>query len=114
MTCVARAADTIADTRALAPAARLAALHALRGALGDDWRGPDSGRPSGGRSDPRRSAPSLARLPEVLAAYRALDPADRKRARAVLLTLTQAMVESLDGFRPRWRIAWTPSTLGPT
>ena len=97
---VARAADTIADTRALAPSARLAALHALRGAIGDDAGAtPTPGEPpAGGQTAAERAL--LARLPEVLTAYRALDPPDRERARAVLLTLTQAMVESLERFPP--------------
>jgi farnesyl-diphosphate farnesyltransferase len=97
---VARAADTIADTRALAPAKRLAALRALRGALGEDApavAAPDE-PPAGGQTAAERAL--LARLPEALAAYRALDAADRGRARAVLLTLTQAMVESLEHFPP--------------
>jgi farnesyl-diphosphate farnesyltransferase len=97
---VARAADTIADTRALAPAARLAAIHALRGAVRDEaGAAPASGDPPPGGQTPAERA-LLARLPEVLQAYRALDPADRERARAVLLTLTQAMVESLERFPP--------------
>jgi farnesyl-diphosphate farnesyltransferase len=40
----------------------------------------------------------LERLPELLAAYRALAPADRARSQVVLLTLTQAMLEALDRF----------------
>ena len=97
---VARAADTIADTRALAPAARLAALHTLRGALADDSSTQPSpgGRLAGGHTPAERAL--LERFPEVLAAYRALDPADRERAREVLLTLTQAMVEVLERFPP--------------
>jgi farnesyl-diphosphate farnesyltransferase len=97
---VARAADTIADTRALAPAARLTALHTLRGALADETSTtPTPGEPPpGGQTAAERAL--LARLPEVLTAYRGLDPADRERARAVLLTLTQAMVESLERFPP--------------
>jgi farnesyl-diphosphate farnesyltransferase len=97
---VARASDTIADTRALAPASRLATLHALRDALTEDaGPAPTPGNPpAGGQTAAERAL--LARLPEVLAAYRALDPADRERARAVLLTLTQAMVEALERFPP--------------
>ena len=49
---------------------------------------------------PPPSAPSSRGLPDVLAAYRALEPGDRERARAVLLTLTQAMVEALERFPP--------------
>jgi farnesyl-diphosphate farnesyltransferase len=42
----------------------------------------------------------LARLPDVLAAYRALEPEDRDRALGVLLTLTRGMVEALEHFPP--------------
>jgi farnesyl-diphosphate farnesyltransferase len=97
---VARAADTIADTRALAPAARLATLHALRASL-DDGAGATptlGGSTAGGQTPAERTL--LARLPDVLAAYRALDPGDRERAHGVLLTLTQAMVEALERFPP--------------
>ncbi len=97
---VARAADTIADTRALPPSTRLAALHALRESLGAG-AGPAptlEGSTSGGHTPAERTL--LARLPDVLAAYRALEPGDRERALAVLLTLTQAMVEALERFPP--------------
>jgi farnesyl-diphosphate farnesyltransferase len=97
---VARAADTIADTRALPAAARLAALHALRGALGDGARAVPipGGVPAGGQTADERAL--LERLPDVLSAYRALAPGDRERATEVLLTLTQAMVEALERFPP--------------
>ncbi len=84
---VARAADTIADTRALPPGTRLAALHALRRSLSDG----DSALPSlagvtaGGQTPAERTL--LARLPDVLAAYRRLESGDRDRALGVLLTL---------------------------
>jgi farnesyl-diphosphate farnesyltransferase len=97
---VARAADTIADTRALAPDSRLATLRALRGALDEGG----AARPALGDSAPGGHTAAertlLARLPEVLDAYRGLAPDDRQRARAVLLTLTQAMVEALERFPP--------------
>jgi farnesyl-diphosphate farnesyltransferase len=96
---VARAADTIADTRALPPPVRLAALRALRGALDDGATSPTlAGFATGGQTAPERAL--LARLPEVLAAYWALAPSDRERALGVLLTLTQAMVEALERFPP--------------
>jgi farnesyl-diphosphate farnesyltransferase len=96
---VARAADTIADTRALDPTERLAALQALRGALGDGTRGaPVLGGPARGQTPAEHTL--LAHLPDVLAAYRALAPGDRERARRVLLTLTQAMAEALERFPP--------------
>jgi farnesyl-diphosphate farnesyltransferase len=40
----------------------------------------------------------LARLPDVLAAYRGLEAGDRARSQAVLLTLTQAMLDALARF----------------
>jgi farnesyl-diphosphate farnesyltransferase len=97
---VARAADTIADTRALAPAARLAALRALRAALSDGARAAPTLDASGGSGQTAAERTLLAQLPDVLAAYRALEPGDRERALGVLLTLTQAMVESLERFPP--------------
>src|SRR5207247_2497373 len=42
----------------------------------------------------------LERLPDILAAYRTLLPADRGRAEAVLATLTQAMLDALRRFPP--------------
>jgi farnesyl-diphosphate farnesyltransferase len=97
---VARAADTIADTRVLPPAERLAALHAVRRALQDvDASPPTLARPVAGDQTPAERI-LLARLPDVLAAYRALEPADRGRGLGVLLTLTQAMVEVLERFPP--------------
>ena len=96
---VARAADTIADTRALPPSTRLSALRALRESLGSGGAGPTLGGSTPGGHTPAERA-LLARLPDVLAAYRALEPGDRERALAVLLTLTQAMVEALERFPP--------------
>jgi farnesyl-diphosphate farnesyltransferase len=97
---VARAADTIADTRTLPPGARLAALHALRRSLSDGDSAPPSlaGVTMGGQTPAERVL--LGRLPDVLAAYRSLEPGDRERALGVLLTLTQAMVEALERFPP--------------
>ena len=95
---VARAADTIADTRALPPSTRLAALHALRESLGARTAPTLGESTAGGHTPAERTL--LARLPDALAAYRALEPGDRARARALLLTLTQAMVEALERFPP--------------
>jgi len=93
---VARAADTIADTHALPPGDRLAMLRTLRAALDDGGAAPPT--PAIAGDGPERTL--LARLPDVLTAYRALEAGDRARARAVLLTLTQAMVEALERFPP--------------
>src|SRR5262249_48056524 len=94
----ARAADTIADTPALAPAARLAALRTLQGALGGGATAHVADSMTGGQTAAERAL--LARLPDVLAAYRALAPRARKRALGGLLTLPQAMVEALERFPP--------------
>jgi farnesyl-diphosphate farnesyltransferase len=97
---VARTADTIADTRALPPASRLAALHAFRQTLRDVDAAPPTvaGSVAGDQTPGERAL--LARLPDVLAAYRALEPGDRDRGLGVLLTLIQAMVEALERFPP--------------
>jgi farnesyl-diphosphate farnesyltransferase len=97
---LARAADTIADTGALPPAERRGHLDAVRTAV--------SGAPhvAGLEGLAARIAPAqapaeralLERLPGILAAYRGLPAADQARARAVLLTLTQAMLEALERF----------------
>ena len=63
---VARAADTIADTRALPPAARLTTLRALREALADGAAPPPAldGSAASGHTAAERTL--LARLPDVL------------------------------------------------
>jgi farnesyl-diphosphate farnesyltransferase len=97
---VARAADTIADTRVLSPPARLAALHALRLALQDGDAAPPALAGTGAGDQTPAERILLARLPDVLAAHRTLEPGDRARSVGVLLTLTQAMVEVLERFPP--------------
>ena len=96
---LARAADTIADTRALPPGDRRAQIELVRVAI----RGGDA---TTLRTVASRVAPDhapaertlLERLPEMLAAYRALPPDDRARAETVLATLTQAMLDALERF----------------
>ena len=98
---VARAADTIADTRAFPPSERERLVEALRTALRTgDARPlePLAAHVSPGHPSAERGL--LERLPDVLAAHRALTPADRARAEAVLLTLTQAMLDALRRFPP--------------
>ena len=96
----ARASDTIADTRLIDRSSRIAHLEALRAAL----VAPDA--------DPVRSVASataasqalpaeralLERLPECLAAYRALPPADRARVQAVLDTIIEGQIQDLRVF----------------
>lgn len=92
---VARAADTVADTRALPAETRLAALRTLRAAIVAGAVPPPL--PVAEEAPPAERA-LLERLPEVLAAYRGLDGADRARASQVLQTLTRAMEEVLERF----------------
>jgi farnesyl-diphosphate farnesyltransferase len=98
---LARAADTVADTRALPAADRREHLEAIRAALDDGEAarlGDGTGRLAADHAPAERQL--LARLPEVLAAYRALPPADRARCRSVLLVLTEAMLDALARFPP--------------
>jgi farnesyl-diphosphate farnesyltransferase len=97
---VARSADTIADTRVLPPPARLSALHALRAALQDGHVATPALTVAGAADQKPAERILLARLPDVLAAHRTLEPNDRARSTGVLLTLTQAMVEVLERFPP--------------
>jgi farnesyl-diphosphate farnesyltransferase len=97
---VARAADTIADTRVLPPRERLAALRGLREALRDGDTPPPSLTLPAAADHARAERALLAHLPAVLAAYRMLPSADRARSHGVLLSLTLAMVEALERFPP--------------
>jgi len=96
----ARAADTIADTRLIDRAARIAHLETLRAAL----EGGDAGQLAtvvDALAAPQ-ALPSeralLERLPECLAAYRALPTADRARVRAVLTTIMEGQIQDLRVF----------------
>jgi farnesyl-diphosphate farnesyltransferase len=97
---VARTADTLADTAARPPAERVSALRAVRAALQDDAAPPAPVAAPPGAELPPGERVLLARWPEVLAAYRALAPDDRARARTVLLVLTEGMTEALERFPP--------------
>ena len=61
-----------------------------------------SGPPPARRRYPR-SAALLERLPECLAAYRALPPADRARVHAVLATIIEGQIQDLRVFPGRGR-----------
>jgi len=89
---LARAADTIADTRLIERRARITHLEAFRAAMTD--------------SQPRRlaaidsaSRPAerdlLERLPECFAALRALPPDDRARVQKVIETIIEGMIDDL-------------------
>jgi farnesyl-diphosphate farnesyltransferase len=97
---LARSADTIADTRVIERRARITHLDALRAEIE---------APAGGRLaaivdavSASQSLPAerrlLERLPECLAAYWALPPADRDRVRAVVGTLIEGMTVDLATF----------------
>jgi farnesyl-diphosphate farnesyltransferase len=97
---LARASDTIADTRLIDRASRIAHLEALRAALDGREAGPVT-------AVARATAPSqalpaeralLERLPESLAAYRALPGADRARVRAVLGSIIEGQIQDLRVF----------------
>jgi farnesyl-diphosphate farnesyltransferase len=98
---LARAADTMADTRALPPLERRRHVDALRAVLGE--RGPEEPRDlavQASADHPPDERRLLEHLPDVLLAYRALADGDRARARTLLLTLTQAMLDALARFPP--------------
>ncbi len=96
---LARAADTVADTRLLPRAERLAHLETLRRAY--------AGRPADPAAAARAALPHqaqaaerrlLARVGEALARVERLPPADRAAVRDVLATLTSGMVFDLQRF----------------
>ena len=96
----ARASDTIADTRLIDRASRIAHLETLRAAL----EGGDAGQLAtvvdalAAPQSLRSERALLERLPECLAAYRALPAADRARVRAVLTTIIEGQVQDLRVF----------------
>jgi len=96
----ARASDTIADTRLIDRASRVAHLEALRAALGASDPGPVGavvGATAASQALPAERA-LLERLPECLAAYRGLPPADRARVHAVLVTIIEGQIQDLRVF----------------
>jgi farnesyl-diphosphate farnesyltransferase len=97
---LARAADTIADTRLIDRRQRITHLLAMRAELDV----PEPGRVEA-IVEATRGIQSLAaeralleRLPECLAAYRALLADDRRRVRQVLETIVEGMTEDLTRF----------------
>jgi farnesyl-diphosphate farnesyltransferase len=96
----ARASDTIADTRLIDRASRIAHLEAVRGALQDgagDAVAAVVGATAGSQALPAERA-LLERLPECLAAFRALPSPDRARVRAVLSTIIEGQIQDLRVF----------------
>jgi farnesyl-diphosphate farnesyltransferase len=100
---LARAADTIADTRLLERAQRIGHLRALRDEL--DESHPDRVAAILAAVGPGQGLPAerelLARVPECLGAYRALDAGDRPRVCALLGVLIEGMTEDLRVFPPQ-------------
>jgi farnesyl-diphosphate farnesyltransferase len=96
---LARTADTIADTRLIERRARISHLEAFRAELtrSDPRRLGDIIAAAGSQSLPAERT-LLERLPECLAAYRALAPADRDRVRTVIETITGGMAMDLQRF----------------
>ena len=97
---LARATDTIADTRLIDRASRIAHLETVRAALRD----PDGGRLAtvAHTIAAPQALPAerslLERLPEAIAALRALPEADRARVRVVLETIVEGQIQDLRVF----------------
>jgi farnesyl-diphosphate farnesyltransferase len=95
---LARASDTIADTRLIDRASRIAQLEALRAALaGSAAISTAVDAAAASQALPAERA-LLQRLPDCLAAYRALPPADRARVHAVLVTIIEGQIQDLRAF----------------
>jgi farnesyl-diphosphate farnesyltransferase len=97
---LARATDTIADARGLPPAERARRLALVSAELASPEPGPPGALTAG--LDASGALPGertlLARLPECLAAYRALPPADREAVRRVLATIVEGQTLDLTLF----------------
>lgn len=93
----ARASDTIADTRLIDRASRIAHLDALRAALADDGLSTVVGATAAAQALPAERR-LLERLPDCLAAYRVLPPADRARVQAVLDPIIEGQIQDLRVF----------------
>ena len=102
---LARAADTVADTRLVARPQRIDHLQALRRAY--------AGQPADAGAVARACAPHqahaaerrlLERVDAVLAAVAALPEGDRERVRAVLKTITEGMLFDLARFPGETRV----------
>jgi farnesyl-diphosphate farnesyltransferase len=97
---LARAADTIADTRLIERRARITHLGALRAEIGEAAPGRLAAIVAA--AVPSQSLPAerllLERLPECLVAYRALPPGDRGPVQAVVETIIEGMTMDLSAF----------------
>jgi len=95
---LARATDTIADTRLIDRASRITHLETLRAAL---EAGGSVAALAGATSAPQSLASEralLERLPDCLSAYRALPGQDRERVRTVLSTIIEGQIQDLRVF----------------
>lgn len=97
---LARAADTIADTRLIDRRLRITHLLALRSELEVAMAGRLEAivADTGGVQSLGAERALLERLPDCLAAYRALLADDRRRVRSVLETIIEGMTEDLTRF----------------
>jgi farnesyl-diphosphate farnesyltransferase len=97
---LARAADTIADTRVMARPERITQLLAFRDALGSHAPERLAGIVAATRdvSSLEAERQLLERLPDCFAAYQTLPSADRQRVRRVLDTIVLGMTEDLTRF----------------
>ncbi|HET7874117.1 MAG TPA: phytoene/squalene synthase family protein [Methylomirabilota bacterium] len=97
---LARASDTIADTRLIERQARITHLAALRDELTE--RRPGRLEAVAKAVAPSQSLPAeralLERLPDCLGVYRALNPPDRERVRKVLTTILEGQTWDLTLF----------------
>ena len=94
---LARAADTIADSRLLDRRDRLRQLEALRDALATAGIAPRLTGLAAAQDDPAERR-LLERLPECFAALDGLAPTDAARVRRVLATITEGMLFDLTHF----------------
>jgi len=95
---LARAADTVADTRVIPRAERLAQLEALRAAYAGGGPGPTTARAAAAHQTDLAERRLLERLDEILARVVALPKDDGAAVRAVLETLTSGMIFDLTRF----------------
>jgi farnesyl-diphosphate farnesyltransferase len=90
---LARAADTVADTRLISREERLRHLEMLRAELRDEApsRLVETVQACTGLNPHAGERELLRRLPDCFSLYRELDKGDRERVQALLLTITEGM-----------------------
>jgi farnesyl-diphosphate farnesyltransferase len=95
---LARAADTVADTRLIARAARIGHLQALRRAYAGSSAVADVARACAPHQTLAAERRLLERVDDVLTAVGRLPSADQARVRGVLTTITDGMLFDLERF----------------